>query len=123
LHPHIAFYPLKITPYAPCTKARCYFCAIGRNPHYWVIFIDFPIIGDYTCIKTGNNKETTRGDGMGNTHEKIKSAIDIFKSKLPDVKGKFRAFVSESNSNEVDIFSETGLYCTVNVRSGMLRGV
>jgi len=60
---------------------------------------------------------------MPNTQDKIRSAIEIFKSKLPDVKGKFRAYVSERNTNEVDIFSETGLYCTVNVRSRRVYGV
>jgi hypothetical protein len=60
---------------------------------------------------------------MANTHDKIKSAINIFKSKLPEAKGKFRAYISEQNANVVDIFSETGLYCSVNVRSGVIHGL
>ena len=60
---------------------------------------------------------------MANTQDKIRSAIDIFKSMLPDVKGKFRAYMSENNANVVEIFSESGLYCTVNVRSGKVYSV
>lgn len=55
--------------------------------------------------------------------EKIRKAITIFKEELPGAKGKFRAYVSETNGNEVDIFNEEGLYCTVNVRSERIKGI
>ena len=58
-----------------------------------------------------------------NSNDTIKTAIEIFKGGMPGAKGKFRACVSERNRNDVDIFSEAGLYCTVNVRSGMIKGV
>ena len=57
------------------------------------------------------------------TTSKIQTAIEVFKAKLPEAKGKFRAMVSETNGNVVEIFSESGLYCTVNVRSGAVSGV
>jgi len=58
---------------------------------------------------------------MTNTQDKIKSAVVIFKDKMPGAKGKFRAYASERNSNEVDFFTESGLYCIVNVRSKMIK--
>ena len=57
------------------------------------------------------------------TTNKIQTAIGIFKSKLPEAKGKFRAAVSGANGNIVEIFSEDGLYCTVNVLSGAVKGM
>ena len=54
---------------------------------------------------------------------KIEKAIEIFKEILPGVKGKFRAYQSESNENEVDIFDESGLYCIVNIRSRKIKRV
>ena len=57
------------------------------------------------------------------TNNKIQAAIEIFKAKLPEAKGKFRAMVSETNGNVVEVFSEDGLYCTVNVRSGAVGGI
>ena len=56
-------------------------------------------------------------------NQKIQRAIEIFKSKLPEAKGKFRAMVSEANGNIVEIFSEAGLYCSVNIRSGNISGI
>lgn len=56
-------------------------------------------------------------------YEKIQKAIEIFKAKLPGVKGKFRPYVSEANGNEVDFFSDDGLYCTVNIRVATVRGI
>ena len=55
--------------------------------------------------------------------QKISKAIEIFKSELQGAKGKFRAHVSDANGNEVDIFSEDGYYCTINVRSGRIKGI
>ena len=57
---------------------------------------------------------------MSNT---IQKAIEIFRAKLPEAKGKFSAFTNEHNANLVDIFSESGLYCTVNVKSATVKGV
>lgn len=54
---------------------------------------------------------------------KIQKAIQIFKSEMPEAKGKFNAHSSESNSNEIDIFSESGLYCTINVQSGRVKNI
>ena len=53
----------------------------------------------------------------------IQRAIEIFKEKLPEAKGKFRPTVSERNKNEVEFYCESGLYCTINIRSGALKGI
>ena len=53
----------------------------------------------------------------------IRKAIEIFKSKLPEAHGKFRPLLSERNGNEVEFFSEDGLFCIVNVRSQMIKGI
>ena len=58
---------------------------------------------------------------MSDREKKIK-AIEIFKEKFPGVTG-LRLYVSEANANEVDFMGEDGLYCTVNVRSGKVKGV
>lgn len=55
--------------------------------------------------------------------EKIQKAITIFKTELPGAKGKFRPRVSETNGNEVEFFCEDGLYCTINIRSGKVKGI
>lgn len=55
--------------------------------------------------------------------DKIQKAITIFKTKMPDAKGKFRAYISDAEGNNVDIFNEDGLYCTVNIRSGNIKGI
>ena len=55
--------------------------------------------------------------------EKITAAIEIFKAVLSGAKSKFRAYISETNSNEVEFFNESGLYCVVNIRSGSVRGI
>ena len=55
--------------------------------------------------------------------EKIKAAIAIFKDKLPDAKGSFRAMVSRTNGNIVEITSDGALYCTVDVRGGEVGGL
>jgi len=47
----------------------------------------------------------------------IQTAIEIFKVKLPEAKGKFRPRVSELNSNIVEFYSEDGFYCTINIRT------
>ena len=54
---------------------------------------------------------------------KIQTAIEIFKAQLPEAKGKFRPVASEANSNVVDFFTEDGLYCSINVRSGRISGI
>jgi len=55
---------------------------------------------------------------------KIAAAIGILKTKLPELSGRFRGCVSELNANAVDIFSvEEGYYCTVNIRSGAVKGI
>ena len=53
----------------------------------------------------------------------IQTAIEIFKAKLPEARGKFRPTVSERNSNEVEFYCEDGLYCTINVRSAAVKGL
>ena len=60
---------------------------------------------------------------MQTTNEKIKKAIEIFKTQLSGAKGKFRAFVSETNGNEVEFVNDSGLYCIINVRSMRIRGI
>ena len=57
------------------------------------------------------------------TNQKIQTAIEIFKSKMPEAKGKFRAAVSEVNGNVVEVFCEAGLYCAVNIKSGSISGI
>ena len=49
--------------------------------------------------------------------DRIKKAIEIFKTQLPEARGKFRADVSEENGNVVHIYNEAGLYASVNIRS------
>jgi len=51
---------------------------------------------------------------------KIATAIEILKSE--GAKGQFKARVSELNSNVVEMFSESGYYCSINVRSGKVMG-
>ena len=51
----------------------------------------------------------------------IQKAIEIFKAQLPEARGKFRPVVSERNANEVEFYSEDGLYCVGNVRSGKVK--
>lgn len=53
----------------------------------------------------------------------IQKAIEIFKTKLPEAKGKFRPVVSERNSNVVEFFTEGILYCTINIRSDAIKGI
>ena len=55
------------------------------------------------------------------TNSKIQAAISIFKSKLPEARGKFRPMVSERNGNEVEFYSEDGLYCVINIKTGGLK--
>lgn len=55
--------------------------------------------------------------------ENIKKAITIFKTEMPEAKGKFRANTSQANNNEIDIFNEDGLYCTINIRSGKIKNI
>lgn len=52
---------------------------------------------------------------------KIQKAYEIFKSTLSEAKGKFKAVESKANSNEVDIYTDDGLYCTINIRSGKVK--
>ena len=56
-------------------------------------------------------------------NDKIQTALKLFKELLPEVKGKFRAMISERNGNEVDIFDDSGLYCTINIRSRTVKGI
>ena len=55
---------------------------------------------------------------------KIQAAIEILKAY--GVTGKFRgARISEANGNVVEFYMADvdGIYCTVNVRSGMVKGL
>ena len=54
---------------------------------------------------------------------KMKSAIEILKEKGISGIGKVRTYVSEANSNEVDIMSEAGRYCTVNIKSRSIKNL
>jgi len=54
---------------------------------------------------------------------RIQAAITIFKTNLPEARGKFRAEVSPANANEVHLFNEAGLYCTINIRSQAVKGI
>ena len=58
-------------------------------------------------------------------NQKIQKAIEIFKTQLPEARGKFRPEVSENNSNEVHFYlsGADGVYCVVNVRSGTVKGI
>ena len=56
-------------------------------------------------------------------NNKIEKAIELFKEKLPDAKGKFVPRPSQTNGNEVEITSDGILYCTVNIRSGLIKGI
>lgn len=58
---------------------------------------------------------------MSDRDKKIK-AIEFFKNSFPGLTG-FRLQVSEANGNEIDFFSEDGLYCTINIRSGKIKNV
>jgi len=49
----------------------------------------------------------------------IISAMEILKES--GAKGKFRAYVSETNKNEVDIFTEAGFYCTINIKTRNIK--
>lgn len=51
--------------------------------------------------------------------EKIQKAIDILKAS--GAKGKFRAYLSEKNNNEVEIVGEAGPYCIINVTSRKIK--
>ena len=53
----------------------------------------------------------------------IQKAIEIFKTSLPEAKGKFSARLSELNSNVVEILSDGILYCSINTHSGLIKGV
>jgi len=53
--------------------------------------------------------------------QKVKAAVEIFKAEMAGAKGRFRAYASDDNANEVDILSEAGLYCVVNIRSGRIK--
>ena len=55
--------------------------------------------------------------------DKINKAIEIFKAKLPEAKGKFKAWPPTQYGNVVEISNEDGLYCTVNVKSGLIRWI
>jgi len=54
---------------------------------------------------------------------KIEKAVEIFKTNYPDFKWWYAPYVSEANGNCVDIFTEDGLYCTINIRSGNIKNI
>ena len=47
-------------------------------------------------------------------YEKMVKARDI--AKANGISGKFNFGVSEINSNVVELYCESGLYCTINIR-------
>ena len=53
---------------------------------------------------------------------KIATAIRTLRNSMPLLSGMFRALISERNANEVEFFCDDGLYCTVNVHSGKIKG-
>jgi len=58
---------------------------------------------------------------MKNTNDKITTAIEIFTNKFPDFEWWYAPYSSEVNGNEIDIFTEDGLYCTVNVKNKKIK--
>ena len=54
---------------------------------------------------------------------RIKKAVEIFEKKFPEMKYWYVPYISEINGNDVDIFTEDGLYCVVNVRSGKVKNI
>ena len=54
--------------------------------------------------------------------EKLMKAAEIFKTRFPGATG-FRLYISDSNANVVDFMGEDGLYCSINVRSGAVKGI
>ena len=60
---------------------------------------------------------------MQKTKLKIEKAIQIFTATFPDFQWKYTPYESTANGNLVDIFTEDGLYCTINVRSGKVKNI
>ena len=54
---------------------------------------------------------------------KIEKGVTLFRELLPDARGAFRACVSETNGNEVEFFTGSGYYCTINVRTRRVKGI
>ena len=48
---------------------------------------------------------------------KILKAVEILRATRPGI-GKIRPYVNEHNGNEIIVNTESGYYCTVNIRSG-----
>ena len=53
----------------------------------------------------------------------IQKAIEIFKNELPGAKGKFRPCVAENSNNIVEFYNEEGFYCSINIKTGRIKGV
>lgn len=51
-------------------------------------------------------------------YDKIMKAAAIAKAK--GISGYFQWHVDEYNSNVVNVFGESGLYCTINIKSGKI---
>ena len=60
---------------------------------------------------------------MNETTLKIQAAIEIFKARLPEAKGKYRPYIADDNGNEVDFYTEDGLYCRINIRNQKVMGI
>jgi len=58
--------------------------------------------------------------------EKIQTAVSIFKTRFPENCGKGFKFgfrVSETNSNVVEVANGGIMYCTINVKNGIVKGI
>lgn len=55
--------------------------------------------------------------------KKFNKAIEILKANGITGLGKCRAYASDANSNEVDIHTADGYYCTINIKSGKIKGI
>jgi len=101
-----------------------FFCAISRIAQKSKNSLDNTLKRAYNIDTNNRSKQQTGKRAITmSTNEKIAAAVEIFKAKMASVHGKFRAYVSEANANEVDIFSDEGLYCTINIRSRMVKGI
>ena len=57
--------------------------------------------------------------------DKIQTALSIFKKEFPENCGKGFKFgfrVSQTNGNVVEVATGGIMYCTINVKSGMVKG-
>ena len=56
---------------------------------------------------------------MTNT-ERFQKAIEILKAAGVKGIGRIRGYISETNKNNVEIVTEAGPYCVVNIKTGRI---